>query len=143
ADLDLTRLQPQPAAIAGRAQRISAIAAQENADVKLVFLALQVVEKSAHTQKAAFTIQHPLLLLRLKFRPGQVKRDVRLLGIALQVGEERTILGLGPGLNRAFGQSLALVRDHQIEIEIDGVAESLASRAGAVRIVEGEKPRLR
>ena len=36
-----------------------------------------------------------------------------------------------------------LVRNHQIKIEIDGVAEALAARAGSVGIVEREQPRLR
>ena len=65
-----------------------------------------------------------------------------LLGEALEFGEQRAVFRLGPGLDRAFVQRLRLVGNHQVEIEINGVAEALAARAGAVGIVEGEQPRL-
>src|SRR5579863_1118273 len=78
----------------------------------------------------------------LKIGPRYVERNPRLLGVPLQIGEQRTILRLGPGLNRAFRQCLQLVRDDEIKIEIDRVAESLAPRARAVRIVKRKEPRL-
>ena len=65
-----------------------------------------------------------------------------LLGEALQLGEQRTIFGLGPGIDGALVQGLRFVGNHQVEIEVDGVAEALAARTGAVRIVEGEQARL-
>lgn len=49
--LDLPRFQPQPRPVAVRAQRISAITAQKDADVQLIFLALQMIEESTNSQK--------------------------------------------------------------------------------------------
>ena len=53
------------------------------------------------------------------------------------------VLRLGPRLNRAFVQRQPGIGNHQIEIEADRVAETLARRARAKRIVETEEPRLR
>ena len=53
------------------------------------------------------------------------------------------MLRFGPRLNGTLVERLALVRHDEVEIEINGVAEALASRAGAVRIVEGKQARLR
>src|SRR5262249_9631776 len=46
---------------------------------------------------------------------------------------------LGPGLDRALGQSFHLVGDNEVEIEVDCIAEPLALGARTVRIVEREK----
>src|SRR5271157_4875770 len=61
---------------------------------------------------------------------------------ALQVGEQRAVLGLGPGLDGALGERPRLVRNDQVHVEVDGVAEALAARAGAVGAVEREQARL-
>ena len=142
-DLDLPRLQPQPRPVAIRTQRISAIAAEKHAHVQLVFLALQVIEKSAHPQKLSLAVEHQILVLVLQVSPRHIQRNPRLLGIALQIGKQRTILGLGPGLNRTVSERLHLVRNHQIEIEVDRIPKSLAPRASPIRIVERKQPRLR
>ena len=47
--------------------------------------------------------------------------------------------GLVQGSMAPSFRDLRLVGNHQVEIEVDGVAESLAARAGAVRIVEREQ----
>ena len=82
-------------------------------------------------------------LLGIQFGPGHVQRDVQLPGVALEFGVEGAIFGFGPGLNRPFVQSLRWIRYHQVQIEVDGVAETLAPRTGAIGIVEGKEPRLR
>ena len=74
--------------------------------------------------------------------PGNVERDTGSARVALHLGGVGTVFGLGPGLDRAFGERQRLVGDHQVEIEVDGVAEALAARTGAVGIVEGEQARL-
>ena len=51
--LDLTRFQPQPRSVAIRTDGISAIPAQEYAHMQFVFLALEVGEEPAHTQKTS------------------------------------------------------------------------------------------
>ena len=52
------------------------------------------------------------------------------------------MLRLGPRIHRAFLQRQRAVGNHQIHVVIDGVAESLAAFAGALRIVEAEQTRL-
>ena len=77
-------------------------------------------------------------------RPGLVgaggKCDLAAVGAfelrGFEVVQVSAIARFGPGLDRALRDRLALVRNHQVEVHIDGVSESLASRAGAKRIVE-------
>src|SRR5579863_537829 len=40
-------------------------------------------------------------------------------------------------------QGQGFVRNYEVQIEVDCVSESLAARAGAVRVVKGEQTRLR
>ena len=141
-DPDLLGLDAKPGAAAGRAGRVPAIAAEEDAHVQLVFLALEIIEEAAYAGELAFAFDHHAALLRVKLGPRNIERDVGLLGEALELGEERPVFGLGPGIDGAFVQGLRLVGNHQVEIEVDGVAETLAARAGAVGIVEGEQARL-
>ena len=142
-DLDLLRLHPQAGAAAGRAGRVSAIAAEKYAHVQLVFLAFEMIEEAAHARKLAFAIDNHPALLGLEFRPGNIQGNIRLLGKALQFSEQRAIFGLGPGLDGALIQRLRFVGNHQVEIEIDGVAKTLAARTCAIRIIEGKQARLR
>ena len=60
----------------------------------------------------------------------------------LGVLKQDAVARLGPRLDGAVVERLAGIGDDEIEIEIDGVAEALAARAGAVGIVEGEQARL-
>ena len=76
------------------------------------------------------------LLLGIEFVPGHIERDSCLAGEAFEFGEQRAILRFRPGLDRAFVQSFIFVGDDEVEIEVDGVAEALAARASAIRIVE-------
>jgi hypothetical protein len=52
------------------------------------------------------------------------------------------VFGGGPGGDCALVERLRLVGDDEVGVEVDGVAEALAARAGAVGIVEGEEARL-
>jgi hypothetical protein len=61
------------------------------------------------------------------------------LDFLLEFGQILCVLRLGPGIHRAFLDGLGTVRNHQIHIEIDGVAEALAAFAGAERSVEAEQ----
>ena len=110
--------------------------------MQLVLLALQVIKESAHPRKAAFAADNHPLVLRIECCPGRVERNFHLLSKALQLGVERTVLRLGPGLDSTLSQSLGLVGNDQVEIEVNGVAETLATRARAIRTIEREQPRL-
>ena len=104
-DLHLPRFQPQPRPAALRAQRIPAIPAQKHAHVQLVLLALQMREESAHAQKLSLAVRAPDSAARsVELRPRHIQRNPRRLRKPLQLGKQRTILRLGPRLNRAFSQ---------------------------------------
>ena len=92
ADLYLPRLQTQAAAVTRRAQGISPVSAQEDAHVKLVFLPLEMTEKTAYAKKSTFAVQYKLLVLRVEFLPRYIERNPGLLRITLQVGEQRPVL---------------------------------------------------
>jgi len=49
----------------------------------------------------------------------------------------------GPGGDGALGEGAGAVGDDEVGIEVDGVAEALAARAGAERIIEREEAGLR
>src|SRR5207237_4569146 len=135
------RLGTQARAAALRTNGISAIAAQEDPHMQLVLLALQVRKESADTRISPVAFRDHLALLARQFRPGLIERNIVLLGEALQFAEQRTIFRLGEWLNRALREALRLIWHNQIRIEINGVAEPLASRACAIRIVERKHPR--
>src|SRR5262249_46585945 len=61
----------------------------------------------------------------------------------LHVSSKHPIFWLGPGLDGAFVQRLRFVGDDEVEIEINGVAKSLAARTCAIGIVEREQTRFR
>ncbi len=104
--------------------------------MQLVLLALQMIEEAAHAGEFVFPLDNHSSLFRVEFRPGDIERNIRLSGEALQLGKQRAVFGLGPGFDGALVQGLRLVRYDQVKIEVDGVAEALAPRAGAVRVVE-------
>src|SRR5260370_385583 len=121
---------------ASGAKRVTTIAAEEHAHVQFVLLALEMLEEATHAAEIAVTIDNKLLLLGVEFIPGHVQRNPCLPREALQFGEQRPVLWLRPRLDRTFVQRLALIADDEVEIEIDGIAETLAARTGAIRIVE-------
>src|SRR5262249_49730763 len=60
----------------------------------------------------------------------------------LEIAVPRSVLRLGPRLDRAFLHRKRRIGNHAAHIEVDGVAEGLAPRARAERRVEAEKNRL-
>src|ERR1700682_1389064 len=110
--------------------------------MQFVFLALKVVEETAYPREAVFTLDNYPLLLRLKLNPGLIQGDPGLFGKTLQFSEQRAIFRFGPGFDRAFIERLRDIWDYQFEIEVDGVAESLAPRTCAIWIVKREQPGL-
>ena len=74
--------------------------------------------------------------------PGDVGGDVGGFGGADHLAVVGAVFGGGPGVDGAVGEGLGLVGDDEVGVEVDGVAEALAARAGAVGIVEGEEARL-
>ena len=110
--------------------------------MELVFLALEMGEESAHTEEFTFAVENEIAVLFCEIDPRHVEGNSGGFGVALQVGEQRAILGLGPGLDGAFAQRLQFVGNDEVEIKVDGVAESLTFGASAVGVVEREEARL-
>ena len=140
---DGTGFGAQALAFALRAARIAAVFREHDADVQLVLLALHEPEESMHAGKRAFPFQHETLLRGGQIEPRHVQRNTLLTRRATHLGVIRAILRTRPWIDRAVVEGLALVRDDEVEIEVDGVAEALAARTCAIGIVEGKEPRLR
>src|SRR5271166_1963168 len=143
ADLHLTGLAPQAQTAALGADRIAAIAAEEDAHVQLVLLALEVREETAHAREFAVAAHDEVLLLGREVLPRHIERNAGGARVAAHLGRERPVLGLGPRLDGAFRQRQRLVRDDQVQVEVNRVAETLTAWTSAERVVEGKQARLR
>ena len=110
--------------------------------MELVLLPLQVLKKSADSLEIAVALHQPAALVGGELVIRNVEgNSLRARGAAHFI-LRHAVARLGPGFHRAFGQSLVLVGNHQVEIEINGISESLAPRAGPVGIVERKQTRL-
>src|SRR5215471_6331309 len=119
-----------------RARRVTAIAAQEYAYVQFVFLALQVLKKPAHPHELLIAFDYDPAMVRAEIRPRHIERNANLLGITLKFCHERLALGFRPRLNSPLVEGFRWIGNHKVQIEVDGVAKTLASRTGTKRIVE-------
>ena len=137
------RLRAKARAVAFGTNRVTSIAAQENPDVEFVFLPFEPLEEAVHPVISGFGIafDHHVALRGRKIAEGNIERDIVRAGKFLHLDQQRAVARLRPRLNRAFVERLAAVGNHQIDIEIDGIAEALAARAGPVGIVERKQAR--
>ncbi len=112
--------------------------------MQLVFLALEPGEEAVDAGKVGVLVafNDGVALLGGELAKRDVHGNAAGAGEALQVLPKLAITGLGPGLDDAFVDGFAAIGDDQVDIEVDGIAEALAARAGAVRIIEGEQARL-
>ena len=142
-DLSCTRTARASArksrAVAFRAQRVSAIAAEKYAHVQLVLLALQPGEKSFHA--GIIRVADRLRQSRCAARrsAGERERPMGILAPARIASAPATARGNAAWSRARSAPSwmdLPAIGNDQIEIEVDGIAESLAARARAVWIVE-------
>src|SRR5579859_2824104 len=123
---------------------IASIPAEKNAHMQLVFLSFEPGEKRIDARKVVVRIalDDEVSLLGGELAERNIERNAASASESLQILPKRTITRLGPGLNDTFVDGLAAVGNHQIDIEIDRIAEALATRAGAVRIVKRKQARL-
>ena len=91
----------------------------------------------------AFAFDHPVALRVVELAPRRVERDAALLRVLLQVVLAFLDDWRLPRLDRAAAQRLALVGNHQAEVDADDAAEAAAGLAGAERRVEREQLRHR
>jgi hypothetical protein len=108
--------------------------------VQFIFFPFKPLEETLHADVTGLLIagHDDFLLRRAQIAEGNIERNSGGARIALQFLPRTAVAGLGPRLDRAFVDRFAAIGNYQIGIEIDGVAKSLAARAGAVGIVEGE-----
>ena len=82
-------------------------------------------------------------MLGPKLPPGDIDCDAAFTCPGFQILKKATVARLGPRFDGALFDGFAGIGDHEVQIEINGIAKTLAARACAIRIVEGKKPRLR
>ena len=135
----------QAGAVAVGASGVTAVAAEKNADVQFVFFALEPVEKTFDAFVAFFfvAVENGVALGDGQVAVGDVNGNPLGACEFAHFDGQLAVARLSPRFDRAIGERFAFVGDDAVEIEIDGVAETLAARAGAVRIVERKQARLR
>ena len=121
---------------------VAAVFGEEDADVELVFFAVEGGEEAADAGEGAVAFFDEALLVGGEVVPGDVGGDAGGFGGADHLAVVGAVLGGVPGGDGAFGEGLGAVGDDEVGVEVDGVAEALAAGAGSVGIVEGEEARL-
>ena len=91
---------------------------------------------------AVGAVQEELLLLLGELLPRQVEVDLVAVGDRLDHGLVEARVAERPGDERALADRERRVRDEQVGVDLLLGAEARAARAGAVRRVEREDPRL-
>src|SRR5271170_6919172 len=140
-DADGAGFGPQALAFALGTESVAAILAEHDADVQLVLLAFQVGEEAMDAEESIAAVEDEGLLVGFEVVPGSVHGNAMLLCRLLQFGEVGAIFGAIPRVDGTFFERLRLVGDDEVEVEVDSVAEALATRAGAEGVVEGEEAR--
>ena len=91
-------------------------------------------------------VQYGILLRLLELVPRRVQRKMHLVRDVTQVAapevaeNQRAVIFLD-GRDAAFFNRLRLVRDNQVQIELETFAHTLTGGAAALRVVKAEEPR--
>ncbi len=107
--------------------------------MELVLFAVERCEEAADAGECAASVFDEALLVGGEIVPGDVGGDVGGLGGAEHLAVVGAVFGGVPRGDGAVGEGPGAVGDDEVGVEVDGVAEALAARAGAVGIVEGEE----
>ena len=110
--------------------------------MQLVFFCVQPIKEPAHAAPVTFSIDDCALLTLGELIESHVQRKFFRFAELAQLILGPFKLWLGPRFDCPFAQGQARIRNHQIEIETNRVAESLTRRTGAERIIEAEQTRL-
>ena len=111
--------------------------------MELVLFGVELGKEAADAGEGSLAVLDELLLILGQVVPGLIERDVCGACEALQLAVHGPVLARGPGCDGVAVEGLRLVRDDEVRIKVDGVAETLAARAGAKGIVKGKEARLR
>src|ERR1700683_4415819 len=143
AEADGASFSAEALGLAVGAERVAAVFRQHHADVQLVLFALEEREEAMDADKRAASVEGEGLLFGRRVPAGDVDANAVLLCGAAEFGEERAVLGAIPRIDGALVERLRLVGNDEVEVEVDGVAEALATGARAVGVVKREEARLR
>ena len=108
-----------------------------------VLLALEPLEEPAHAFVGPIALDDELALLVGQVTPGHVHPHIAGTGGALQFGQGRLVVRLGPGLDGPASHRLPRVGNHEVHVDFDDIAEAVAVGAGPEGVVEREEPGLR
>src|SRR2546421_11258792 len=142
ADENVARLLSETPSAAVGAERVASVLREEDADVQLVLLRLKPLEEAADAVPTVLALDDGALLLSREFLKGHVHRNLLLTAEASKLRARPVVLRLRPRLDCALGERELWVRDDEVEVEADCVAEALTGRARAERGVEAEESRL-
>src|SRR5438132_889357 len=101
--------------------------------MQLVLLGLEIFEELADRghQRSPF--------VERKIPERHVEPDAAGPGLLFELVQVRSIAGFCPRLDCTLTDGLALVRNHEVKVDIDRVSKPLATRAGAERVIKREK----
>ena len=120
---------------------VAAIFAEHDTDVELVFLALHLAEEAIDAFIAAVAVEDQLTDFVRELMPGDVHGNAEGRRLFAQVVEPGAVFWAVPGVNGAVAKAECLVRNDEVEVVVDGIAEALAAGTGAEWIVEAEEAR--
>jgi hypothetical protein len=109
----------------------------------LYFLVSRNAKKPATPGKSVAAFQYKFPFFRIELMERGVDAHAGVPGGGEKVLLPLAVLGFGPWIDRPVLESQVAVRDDQIVVVVDGVAEALAAGAGAEGVVEAEQARLR
>ena len=126
------------------AEGVAAVFGEHDADVELVFFAIHIRKEAVDAEEAGaarvlVAVEEDFVLEGCEVLPGDVEGDGEFGGVALEIGIPGAVLGTVPGVDSAAGEGEGFVGDDEVEVEVNGVAEALATGACAEGIVEAEE----
>src|SRR5437870_9331145 len=99
--------------------------------MQLVLFGFKIIEELPHR------VDNVCPLLWREISKWDIQPHVRT-SLALELIQIDPVSRFGPGFDDAVDNGFCLVRHHQIQVQIDGISETLAARAGAERTVKRE-----
>src|SRR5262249_16032110 len=136
----------QPGTVAGRAQRVGVVPAEQDPHVHLVGAALDPSEPGAQSRVApvsvaALPFQHGLALLGAQLAPGDVERNELPLGEADQHRALPLAGAAVPRAQRSLLDAQRVIGENLRPIDAQGTAEAAAGRTGPDRRLVAEEAR--
>ena len=134
------RLRLEAGAPARRTRLRELVPAQEHADVLLVALGFEPLEKREHPQVTpAGAMQQKVSVVLCKVAPRGIERDTSGARRLPQQPAAPFVARLGPGIERSLCERACWIGDDQRLVVLEHGAETVAARAGTPRVVEREQ----